>query len=247
MEDGKIILVTGATRGIGRSIAESLASNKSNIIIGTATSQKGSDIINGYLKEKENNGCALVWNALDGNHFELINAIKDKYQKMPDVLVNNAGITRDNLLLRMRQEQWDDVIQANLTACFQLTQLCVKGMLRKRWGRVVNISSVVAATGNPGQTNYAASKAGMIGLTKSLAYEVASRNITVNCICPGYIETEMLDFLTEEQKNEILERIPMKRLGRKEEIAHAVEYLIGEKSGYITGTCLHINGGLVML
>ncbi|MEC8881804.1 MAG: beta-ketoacyl-ACP reductase [Pseudomonadota bacterium] len=247
MVEKKVILVTGASRGIGREICSRLAKDENNVVIGTATSAKGIKEIDGYLADKSNAGCGLEWNALNNESSQLIEQIKEKYGQSPHILVNNAGITRDNLLLRMKKEEWDDVIQANLTACFELTQLCVKGMLKRKWGRIVNISSVVAGIGNPGQANYAAAKAGMVGFTKSLAAEIASRNITVNSICPGFIETEMLDFLTDEQKNLVLEKIPMKRLGQAADIAHAVSYLIDEESGYITGTSLHINGGLVML
>ena len=176
-----------------------------------------------------------------------MDTIKATYDRMPDILINNAGITRDNLLLRMKPAEWRDVLQANLTAIFHLSQACTKSMIRKRWGRIVNISSVVARIGNAGQANYAAAKAGVVGFSKSLAAEVASRNITVNCICPGFIETDMLNFLSDAQRQEVCKKIPMGRLGDVEEIAHAVSFLISNKSSYITGTCLDINGGLVML
>ena len=247
MVEKKVILVTGASRGIGRAICARLAKDEKNIVIGTATSAKGIEVIDSYLAEKCNTGCGLQWNALKSESKQLIEQIVERYGQSPHILINNAGITRDNLLLRMKKEEWDDVLQANLTACFELTQLCVKGMLKRKWGRIINISSVVAGIGNPGQANYAAAKAGMVGFTKSLAAEIASRNITVNCICPGFIETEMLDFLTDEQKKLVLEKIPMKRLGKATDIGHAVSYLIDEESSYITGTSLHINGGLVML
>ena len=247
MVEKKVILVTGASRGIGREICERLAKDQKYIVTGTATSAKGTKVIDKYLADSGNPGCGLQWNALNDESKQLIEQIKEKYGQSPQILVNNAGITRDNLLLRMKKEEWDDVLQANLTACFELTQLCVKGMLKRKWGRIINISSVVAGIGNPGQANYAAAKAGMIGFTKSLAAEIASRNITVNSICPGFIETEMLDFLTDEQKKLVLEKIPMKRLGKAADIAHAVIYLIDEESSYITGTSLHVNGGLVML
>ena len=247
MVEKKVILVTGASRGIGRAICTRLAKDEKNIVIGTATSSEGIKKIDSDLTENSNHGCGMLWNALKSESKQLIGQIVEKYGQEPHILINNAGITRDNLLLRMKKEEWNDVLQANLTACFELTQLCVKRMLKRKWGRIINISSVVAGIGNPGQANYTAAKAGRVGFTKSLAAEIASRNITVNCICPGFIETEMLDFLSDEQKKLVLEKIPMKRLGKAADIAHAVSYLIDEESGYITGTSLHINGGLVML
>lgn len=242
-----IVLVTGASRGIGRSIAKMLMQKENHIVIGTATGQKGLDIIKRDLKESGNSGSAMSWDALAGGAKTLIETVQQKYQKTPDVLVNNAGITRDNLSIRMKKDQWDECLHANLTACFEMTQACLKGMLKKRWGRIVTVSSVVGVIGNAGQTNYAAAKAGVIGFSKSLAAEVASRNITVNCVCPGFIETDMLDFLSEDQKKQVMMQIPMKRLGSVEEVAYAVDYLVSERASYVTGTCLHVNGGLVML
>jgi len=248
MDEKKIILITGASRGIGSAILKKLSLNKSSHVIGTATSAKGVEVINKQIRELNTNGGGLIWDALcENSQNNLLDTIKEKYGQLPDVLVNNAGITRDNLVLRMKPSEWEDVIQANLTAAFKLSQACVKAMIRKRWGRIINISSVVGRIGNAGQANYAAAKSGMIGFSKSLAAEIASRHITVNCICPGYIETDMMDFLTEDQKKQVIEKIPMRRLGRADEIAHAVKFLMSEKSGYITGTCLDINGGLVML
>ena len=248
MDEKKIILITGASRGIGSAILKELSLNKSSHVIGTATSAKGVEVINKQIRELNTNGSGLIWDALcENSQNNLLDTIKEKYGQLPDVLVNNAGIARDNLVLRMKPSEWEDVIQANLTAAFKLSQACVKAMIRKRWGRIINISSVVGRIGNAGQANYAAAKSGMIGFSKSLAAEIASRHITVNCICPGYIETDMMDFLTEDQKKQVIEKIPMRRLGRADEIAHAVKFLMSEKSGYITGTCLDINGGLVML
>ncbi len=248
MEEKKIILITGASRGIGNAILREASLTKSSHVIGTATSLKGVEIINKQIQDLKCDGSGLIWDALcENSHNNLLEAVKEKYGRLPDVLINNAGITRDNLVLRMKQSEWEDVIQANLTAAFKLSQACVKAMIRRRWGRIINISSIVGRIGNAGQANYAAAKSGMIGFSKSLAAEIASRHVTVNCICPGYIETDMMDFLTEDQKNQVIEKIPMRRLGRAEEIAHAVQFLMSEKSGYITGTCLDINGGLVML
>jgi 3-oxoacyl-[acyl-carrier protein] reductase len=244
----KLVLLTGASRGIGQAILKSLCQEKIGTVIATATGQSGIQAIEKRLQEHGTAGQAIAWDALaDNSHEALLDTIKATYDRMPDILINNAGITRDNLLLRMKPAEWRDVLQANLTAIFHLSQACTKSMIRKRWGRIVNISSVVARIGNAGQANYAAAKAGVVGFSKSLAAEVASRNITVNCICPGFIETDMLNFLSDAQRQEVCKKIPMGRLGDVEEIAHAVSFLISNKSSYITGTCLDINGGLVML
>ena len=244
----KIVLITGASRGIGRGILEHLLTAGVGTVVGTATSQKGVDAINACIAEHAGSGMGLQWNALEsGSGIALVDSIQAQYGKTPNILINNAGITRDQLLLRMKPTDWHDVLQTNLTACFELSQACCKSMLRARWGRIVNISSVVAAIGNPGQTNYAAAKAGMVAFSKSLAAEVASRQITVNCVCPGFIETEMLSDLTDANKDSINARVPMRRLGTTAEVAHAVSFLISEESAYITGSCLHVNGGLVML
>jgi len=244
----KLILVTGASRGIGSAILENLIGQVDGTFVGTATSQKGLDSINDLLKRTGATGQAMLWNALEKDSADgLVSEIKRQYGIAPNILINNAGITRDQLLLRMKSADWDDVIQANLTACFHLTQICCKSMLRARWGRIVNMSSVAAVTGNPGQTNYAAAKAGMIAFSKSLAMEVASRHITVNCVCPGFIDTEMLDGLTDDRKKSVYDLIPMGRFGTTDEIAHAVSFLVSDLSAYITGSCLHVNGGLVML
>ena len=244
----RLILLTGASRGIGQAILKSLCEAKAGTVIATATGHSGIQAIEKTLQDHGVSGQALAWDALsDGSHEALLDTIKATYSQMPDILINNAGITRDNLLLRMKPSEWRDVLQANLTAIFHLSQACTKSMVRKRWGRIVNISSVVARIGNAGQANYAAAKAGVVGFSKSLAAEVASRNITVNCICPGFIETDMLNFLSDAQREEVCKKIPMGRMGDVEEIAHAVSFLISDKSSYITGTCLDINGGLVML
>lgn len=244
----KTVLLTGASRGIGKGILARLCKENDYTIIATATSNKGVEEIDQVIRENKATGIGMIWNGLEeGSSDDLMEKIKEKYSAFPDILINNAGITRDNLLIRMKEDQWNDVIQMNLTAGMKLSQICCKGMVRKRWGRIINISSVVACIGNPGQANYTAAKAGMIGFSKSLAAEVASRNITVNCICPGFIDTEMLDFMTDEQKSQVLSKIPMKRLGTCEEVAHAVAFLASEDSGYITGSSIQINGGLVML
>ena len=244
----KVVLLTGGSRGIGSGILTALLKKEDYIVVATATSVDGLKLIDQKIKDAGREGMAMQWRADDreGTN-QLLDKIKENYQTYPDILINNAGITKDNLILRIKDEQWDDVIETNLTAVFRLSRKCIQSMLRKRWGRIVNMSSVVGVIGNPGQSNYAAAKAGLIGMSKALAAEVANRNITVNCICPGYIETDMLDFLTEEQKAQMLEKIPMKRLGKISEIAGAVCYLLSEESAYMTGSCLHLNGGLVML
>lgn len=244
----KVVLLTGASRGIGSGILDALLKMENYVVIATATSAKGLESIDRKIQDVGAEGMAIKWQADDRDGTDqMLDKIKEAYRTYPDILINNAGITRDNLMLRIKDEQWDDVIETNLTAVFRLSRKCIQSMLRKRWGRVINMSSVVGAIGNPGQSNYAAAKAGLIGMSKALAAEVANRNITVNCICPGYIETDMLDFLTEAQKEEMLEKIPMKRLGKISEIAGAVCYLLSEESAYMTGSCLHLNGGLVML
>ena len=244
----RMILLTGASRGIGQAILRMLCENKAGTIIATATGESGQKTIQKILDTHQTPGMAMLWDALtQDSHEQLLESVKGTFDRMPDVLINNAGITRDNLLLRMKSGEWHDVIQANLTAIFHLSQSCTKAMIRKRWGRIINISSVVARIGNAGQANYAAAKAGVVGFSKSLAAEVASRNITVNCICPGFIETDMLNFMNEEQRKQIVQKIPMRRLGSADDIAHAVQFLMSEQSSYMTGTCLDINGGLVML
>ena len=239
---GKIALVTGATRGIGRAIAEELMS-KGAFVIGTATSEKGVESISAYLGEK---GRGLVLNVADQSSIEtVLEHIKQEFGDI-DILVNNAGITRDNLLMRMKDDEWFDILQTNLTSVYHLSKAMLRSMMKKRFGRIITIGSVVGSMGNPGQSNYCAAKAGLIGFSKGLAKEVASRGITVNVVAPGFIATDMTDVLTEEQKNGILSNVPAGRLGDPKDIAKAVAFLASDDAGYITGTTLHVNGGLYM-
>jgi 3-oxoacyl-[acyl-carrier-protein] reductase len=239
---GKIALVTGATRGIGRAIAEELMS-KGAFVIGTATSEKGAESISAYLGEK---GRGLVLNVADQSSIETVfEHIKQEFGDI-DILVNNAGITRDNLLMRMKDDEWFDILQTNLTSVYHLSKAMLRSMMKKRFGRIITIGSVVGSMGNPGQSNYCAAKAGLIGFSKGLAKEVASRGITVNVVAPGFIATDMTDVLTEEQKNGILSNVPAGRLGDPKDIAKAVAFLASDDAGYITGTTLHVNGGLYM-
>ena len=239
---GKIALVTGATRGIGRAIAEELMS-KGAFVIGTATSEKGAESISAYLGEK---GRGLVLNVADQSSIETVfEHIKQELGDI-DILVNNAGITRDNLLMRMKDDEWFDILQTNLTSVYHLSKAMLRSMMKKRFGRIITIGSVVGSMGNPGQSNYCAAKAGLIGFSKGLAKEVASRGITVNVVAPGFIATDMTDVLTEEQKNGILSNVPAGRLGDPKDIAKAVAFLASDDAGYITGTTLHVNGGLYM-
>lgn len=239
---GKIALVTGATRGIGRAIAEELAT-KGAFVIGTATSEKGAQSISAYLGE---NGKGLVLNVADSQSIDAVLAsIKNEFGDI-DILVNNAGITRDNLLMRMKDEEWFDILQTNLTSVYYLSKAMLRTMMKKRFGRIITIGSVVGSSGNPGQTNYCAAKAGLIGFSKALAKEVASRGITVNVVAPGFIATDMTEVLTDEQKAGILSNVPAGRLGEAKDIAKAVAFLASDDAGYITGTTLHVNGGLYM-
>lgn len=238
----KIALVTGATRGIGRAIAEELSA-KGAFVIGTATSEKGAESISAYLGEK---GKGLVLNVADAESIEQVLAqIKEQFGEI-DILVNNAGITRDNLLMRMKDEEWFDILQTNLTSIYRLSKAMLRSMMKKRYGRIITIGSVVGSSGNPGQTNYCAAKAGVVGFSKSLAKEVASRGITVNVVAPGFIATDMTEELTDEQKNAILSQIPAGQLGQAKDIAKAVAFLASEDAGYITGETIHVNGGLYM-
>ncbi len=240
--DKKIALVTGASRGIGRAIAEKLAED-GFFVIGTATSDKGAESISAYLGD---NGTGMKLDVADPDSIaEVMKKINDDYG-VPVVLVNNAGITRDNLLMRMKEEEWNDIINTNLTSIFRMSKAVLRGMMKAKGGRIINISSVVGATGNAGQTNYAASKAGMVGFAKSMAKEVGSRNITVNTVAPGFIDTDMTKELAEEHKQALLSSIALGRLGNPEEIAHAVSFLASDGASYITGETIHVNGGMFM-
>ncbi|HGO5823612.1 TPA: 3-oxoacyl-ACP reductase FabG [Mannheimia haemolytica] len=237
----KIALVTGATRGIGKAIAEELVA-KGYTVVGTATSEKGAESISAYLGE---NGKGLVLNVADAESIEsVLKQIKETFGDV-DVLVNNAGITRDGLLMRMKDDDWFDIIQTNLTSVYRLSKAVLRPMMKKG-GRIITIGSVVGSMGNPGQTNYCAAKAGLVGFSKSLAKEVASRGITVNVVAPGFIATDMTDELTEEQKNAILSQIPAGELGSPQDIAKAVAFLASDDARYINGETIHVNGGLYM-
>ena len=239
---GKIALVTGATRGIGRAVAEELAS-KGAFVIGTATSEKGAESISAYLGEK---GRGLVLNVADQASIDaVLEYIKQEFGDI-DILVNNAGITRDNLLMRMKDEEWFDILQTNLSSVYHLSKAMLRSMMKKRFGRIINIGSVVGSMGNAGQTNYCAAKAGLIGFSKALAKEVASRGITVNVVAPGFIATDMTEVLSEELKNNLLTQIPAGRLGEPKDIAKAVAFLASDDAAYINGTTLHVNGGMYM-
>ena len=243
--EGQIALVTGASRGIGQAIARHLAKQGATVF-GTATSASGAMAISQYLTDVGNKGKGL---ALDVNDAAGVNALIDSIQKefgAVMILVNNAGITRDNLLMRMGDAEWDDIIDTNLRSVFRLSRAVMRGMMKAKGGRIINISSVVGVAGNGGQTNYAAAKAGMIGFTKALAREIGSRNITVNCVAPGFIDTDMTRALTEDQQKALLSSIPLARLGSVEDIAAAVGYLASPAAGYVTGTTLHVNGGMYM-
>ena len=243
--EGKVALVTGATRGIGRAIALELAQTGATVI-GTATSENGADTISAFLQEAGCTGKGMVLDVTDDAALEqVIDTIENEFGA-PDILVNNAGITRDNLLMRMKDEEWDDIINTNLTPVFKLSKRCLRAMTKKRWGRIITITSVVGAMGNAGQTNYAAAKAGVIGFSKSLAREVGARGVTVNTVAPGFIDTDMTSGLPEAHKTALLEQVPVKRLGEAEEIAAAVAYLASLKAGYVTGETLHVNGGMYM-
>ncbi|ASF47657.1 3-oxoacyl-ACP reductase FabG [Methylovulum psychrotolerans] len=242
MTTKRLALVTGASRGIGKAIAERLAAD-GFFVVGTATTANGAEAISAYLGEL---GKGMMLNVADAVSVEaVLKAISDEFGT-PSVLVNNAGITRDNLLMRMKDEEWDDIIATNLTSVFRMSKAVLRGMMKEKYGRIINISSVVGATGNAGQANYAAAKAGMIGFAKSMAKEVGSRNITVNTVAPGFIDTDMTRELNEDIKNRLLAGIPLARLGNAEEIAHAVAFLASAGAGYITGETLHVNGGMFM-
>ncbi|WP_440863115.1 3-oxoacyl-ACP reductase FabG [Symbiopectobacterium purcellii] len=241
--EGKIALVTGASRGIGCAIAETLVARGATVV-GTATSENGAQAISEWLGA---NGKGYMLNVADQASVEaVLTAIRADFGEI-DILVNNAGITRDNLLMRMKDDEWQDLIDTNLTSVFRLSKAVLRAMMKKRFGRIVTIGSVVGTMGNGGQANYAAAKAGLIGFSKSLAREVASRGITVNVVAPGFIETDMTQALTEEQRAGILSQVPANRLGDAKEIASAVAFLASDEAGYITGETLHVNGGMYMI
>jgi 3-oxoacyl-[acyl-carrier protein] reductase len=241
----QIALITGASRGIGRAIALELG-RQGAIIVGTATTEEGAGIISNYLREAELKGEGMLLNVNNAAQIEsLLKAVHNKFGDIV-ILVNNAGITRDNLLIRMKDEEWDDILETDLKSVFRLSRNVLRPMMKARYGRIVNISSVVGATGNMGQANYAAAKAGIFGFSKSLAREVGSRNITVNCIAPGFIETDMTRSLTSQQQQNLIQHVPLGRLGRPEEVASVVAFIASPAAGYITGATIHVNGGMHM-
>ncbi|MGD2082875.1 MAG: 3-oxoacyl-ACP reductase FabG [Chromatiales bacterium] len=241
--DNQIALVTGASRGIGRAIALTLADRGARVI-GTATTEAGAEAISGYLAAAGGEGMAL--DVTDAASVDAVVKAVGERHGAPTVLVNNAGITRDNLLMRMKDEEWQAIIDTNLSSVFRMTRACLRAMMKARSGRIVNIASVVGATGNAGQCNYAAAKAGMLGFTKSLAREVGSRGITVNAVAPGFIDTDMTRALAEDQRTALLDTIPLGRLGDPGEVASAVAFLASSEAAYITGETLHVNGGMFM-
>lgn len=242
---GKVALVTGASRGIGKAIALELA-KRGAVVIGTATTVAGAEAISAYLAEAGFAGRGMALNVADPGSVEGVVADINREFGAPTILVNNAGITRDNLMLRMKEDDWDAIISTNLSSIFRVTKACLKGMTKERWGRVVNISSVVGSMGNAGQANYAAAKAGLEGFGRALAKEIGSRNITVNAVAPGFIETDMTHALPEEQRKKLLENVSIPRLGTPADIAHAVAFLTSDEAAYITGVTLHVNGGMYM-
>jgi len=243
--DGLVCLVTGASRGLGAAIADQLG-EMGGTIIGTATSAAGADAISARFVSKGYSGTGMLLNVTDDESVaEVIKAINEQFGAV-GILVNNAGITRDTLLMRMKDEDWDAIMDTNLKSAFRMSKACLRGMMKARYGRIVNISSIVGITGNAGQANYAAAKAGMIGFSRSMAQEVASRNITVNVVAPGFIKSDMTDGLSEDQKQALMQKIPMARLGVPEDIAGAVAFLISPYADYITGTVINVNGGMYM-
>ena len=243
--EGKVALVTGATRGIGKAIAHELG-GQGAIVIGTATSESGAQTISAYLSEAGYKGLGLVLDVSSAGSVEqVIKRIQDEFGAV-EILVNNAGITRDNILMRMKEDEWDAVLNTNLTSVYRVVKACLRGMTKARWGRIISVSSVVASMGNAGQANYAAAKSGMEGFTRALAREVGSRNITVNCVAPGFIDTDMTSGLADEHKAHLKAQIPMNRLGQPEEIAAVVGFLAGQGGAYVTGETIQVNGGMYM-
>jgi len=246
MLNGKLVLVTGASRGIGQAIALTLGKAGATII-GTATSEVGANNISKILGDKNIHGKGMILNVTDKDQIlDLLKAVTDEFGSV-DILINNAGITRDNILLRMKEEEWDEIINTNLSSVYKMSKAVLRGMIKKKSGRIISITSVVGAMGNAGQSNYAAAKAGIMGFTKSLAREVGVRGITVNTIAPGFIETDMTDSLPEDQKAALASQIPMARLGTVDEIAQAVLFLADDSGSYITAQTIHVNGGMYTL
>ncbi|MBK1649090.1 3-oxoacyl-ACP reductase FabG [Rhabdochromatium marinum] len=244
--DNQIALVTGASRGIGRAIAAVLGQQGMRVA-GTATTEEGAQRIQQELSSQGHEALGLCLNLTDTASMDAaLERINQTFGAAPLVLVNNAGITRDNLMMRMKDEEWDAIIATNLSAVFQLTKRCMRAMTKARYGRIINITSVVGFSGNAGQTNYAAAKAGLVGFSKSLAREIGARGVTVNCVAPGFIDTDMTSSLPEPQREALLKNIPLGRLGQAEEVASAVAFLASAQAGYITGETLHVNGGMLM-
>ena len=245
MLQNQIALITGTSRGIGKAIALKLGKDGATVI-GTATTDEGVKSISNYLSEAGIKGKGIILNVNDADQIRnLFTEIRKEFGEVT-ILVNNAGITRDDLLVRMKDEKWDEVIGTNLKAIFRLSREVLRSMMMARSGRIINIASIVGSTGNAGQSNYAAAKAGILGLSKSLAREVGSRNITINCVAPGFVDTDMTRALSEKQQQDLLQHIPLKRLGEPEDIASAVAFLASPSAGYITGATLHVNGGMYM-
>ena len=245
MLQNQIALITGTSRGIGKAIALKLGKDGATVV-GTATTDKGAESISNYLNEAGIKGKGIVLNVNDTDQIKnLFTEMRKEFGEVT-ILVNNAGITRDDLLVRMKDEKWDEVIGTNLKAIFRLSREVLRAMMMARSGRIINISSIVGSTGNVGQSNYAAAKSGILGLSKSLAREVGSRNITVNCVAPGFVDTDMTRALSEKQQQDLLQYVPLKRLGKPEDIASAVAFLASPSAGYITGATLHVNGGMYM-
>jgi 3-oxoacyl-[acyl-carrier protein] reductase len=242
---GKIALVTGATRGIGRAVATSLA-QKGAYVIGSATTSEGAESITAMLQEHQLQGEGCVLDVSKQDSVDAVMEYLTAQQKNPAILVNNAGITSDNLLLRMEDDEWYRVIETNLSSVYRMSKACLKSMFRARWGRIISVGSVVGSSGNPGQSNYTAAKAGLIGFSKSLAAEMGSRGITVNVVAPGFIDTEMTAALPDFVKEEMLKRIPLKRLGHVEDVAAVVAFLASNAAAYVTGETIHVNGGMYM-
>lgn len=242
----KVAVITGASRGIGKAIAMELGQQRKCKIIGTATSEHGAENISSYLAEAGIEGKGYCLNVADESSIEsFCKSIQDDFAA-PEILVNNAGVTRDNILMRMKTEEWKDVINTNLSSIFRLSKALVRGMTKARWGRIISISSVVGSSGNMGQANYAASKAGIEGFSRALALELGTRSITVNCVAPGFIDTDMTKEISEEHSQLLLNKIPLARYGQPEEIAATVGFLASEEAAYITGETLHVNGGMHM-